>query len=361
MLLVEQNASLALDLADHAYLLETGRVVMSGPPSSKTTHPRVPQTRGRSSDPPLAVSSGVLKEATARMDIFDPAGRLGARHRRHLRQPGPGPGDDLPGDRRRELRPGRDGDVQHLPRVDDAAGGAAVLGGVLSPPWPSPSWAGCCIERVVIRPVENAPMLTIVIVCIGLLVILNSVAGWIYSYIQKPFPSPFPPKPIRIGNIVFGAHDLGAIGVTLVVLASLFVFFRFTTLGLAMRAAAQNPVSSRLCGIRVGWMLAVGLGPGRARRRGGRDDGGADRVPRPNMMAGILHLRLRLGHAGRLHQPGRGGGGRPARRGDREPGRHLREVHRHRAEADGGAGPDPHRAARQAERPVRPRHGPPGQ
>ena len=95
---------------------------------------------------------------------------------------------------------------------------------------------------------------------LGLLVILNSVAGWIYSYIQKPFPSPFPSKPIRIGNIVFGAHDLGAIGVTLVVLAVLYVFFRYTTLGLAMRAAAQNPASSRLCGIRVGWMLALGWG-----------------------------------------------------------------------------------------------------
>jgi len=119
---------------------------------------------------------------------------------------------------------------------------------------------GLAIERVVIRPVENAPVLTIVIVCIGLLVILNSVAGWVYSYIQKPFPSPFPEKPIRIGNVFFGAHDLGALGVTLVVLLSLYVFFRYTTLGLAMRAAAQNPVSSRLCGIRVGWMLGVGWG-----------------------------------------------------------------------------------------------------
>jgi branched-chain amino acid transport system permease protein len=48
--------------------------------------------------------------------------------------------------------------------------------------------------------------------------------------------------------------------VTLLVLLGLYVFFRFTTLGLAMRAAAQNPVSSRLCGIRVGWMLAIGWG-----------------------------------------------------------------------------------------------------
>src|SRR5437870_42984 len=119
---------------------------------------------------------------------------------------------------------------------------------------------GLLIERIVIRPVENAPVLAVVIVCIGLLVILNSVAGWIYSYIQKPFPSPFPGTPIRFGNVVFGAHDLGAIGITLVVLLFLYVFFRYTTLGLAMRAAAQNPVSSRLCGVRVGWMLAVGWG-----------------------------------------------------------------------------------------------------
>ena len=119
---------------------------------------------------------------------------------------------------------------------------------------------GLLIERVVIRPVENAPVLTIVIVTIGLLVIFNSLAGWIFSYVQKPFPSPFPKEPVRFGDIVIGAHDLGQIAVTLVVLACIFLFFRFTPLGLAMRAAAQNPVSSRLVGIRVGWMLALGWG-----------------------------------------------------------------------------------------------------
>jgi branched-chain amino acid transport system permease protein len=119
---------------------------------------------------------------------------------------------------------------------------------------------GLLIERVIIRPVENAPILSIVIVTLGLLVILTSVAGWIYSYIQKPFPSPFPSEPIKIGNIVFGAHDLGAIAITLVILLLLYLFFRYTTLGLAMRAAAQDPVSSRLCGIRVSWMLALGWG-----------------------------------------------------------------------------------------------------
>jgi len=119
---------------------------------------------------------------------------------------------------------------------------------------------GIVIERVLIRPVENAPILSIVMVTLGLLVICNSVAGWIWTYVQKPFPSPFSAEPYKVGNIVFGAHDLGQIEVTLFVLLCIYLFFRFTPLGLAMRAAAHNPVSSRLVGIRVGWMLALGWG-----------------------------------------------------------------------------------------------------
>ncbi|MCI0547761.1 MAG: branched-chain amino acid ABC transporter permease [Candidatus Rokubacteria bacterium] len=119
---------------------------------------------------------------------------------------------------------------------------------------------GVLIERVVIRPVENKPILTVVIVTLGLLVIANSMAGWIWTYVQKPFVSPFPSRPLVVGNIVFGGHDFGQIGLTLVVFLCIYLFFRFTPLGLAMRAAAQNPVSSRLCGIRVGWMLALGWG-----------------------------------------------------------------------------------------------------
>ena len=118
---------------------------------------------------------------------------------------------------------------------------------------------GMLIERVVIRPVENAPVLVVVVVFIGLLIILNSIAGWIYTYTIKSFPSPFPAEPL-FGIRYMSAHQLGAIGITLVVLAVLYVFFRFTPVGLAMRAAAQNPESSRLVGIRVGWMLALGWG-----------------------------------------------------------------------------------------------------
>jgi branched-chain amino acid transport system permease protein len=119
--------------------------------------------------------------------------------------------------------------------------------------------AGVVIERVIIRPVEHAPVLSIITVFVALLVIFNSVAGWIFTYTIKTFPSPFPEQPL-FGNRYISSHELGSIGITLAVLVALFVFFRFTPLGLAMRAVAQNPLSSRLVGIRVGWMLALGWG-----------------------------------------------------------------------------------------------------
>jgi branched-chain amino acid transport system permease protein len=117
---------------------------------------------------------------------------------------------------------------------------------------------GMVIERVVIRPVENAPVLAAVVVTIALLLIFNSLAGWIYTYTVQDFPSPFPDRPLL--HSLLTTRDLGVIAVTLIMLLLLFVFFRFTSTGLAMRAAAQNPASARLCGIRVGRMLAIGWG-----------------------------------------------------------------------------------------------------
>jgi branched-chain amino acid transport system permease protein len=118
---------------------------------------------------------------------------------------------------------------------------------------------GMAIERIIVRPFAKAPVLSVVIVFIGLLLIFYSVAGWLYTYTIKSFDSPFPDRP-WFGNVFMSSHESGAILVTFVVLALVYAFFRFTPLGLAMRAAAQNPASSRLVGIRVGWMLAIGWG-----------------------------------------------------------------------------------------------------
>ena len=118
---------------------------------------------------------------------------------------------------------------------------------------------GLVIERVVVRPFAKAPVLASVIVFIGLELIFNALAGWLYGYSIQEFELPFS-GPSWFGNVYMSAHESGAVVVSLCVLALVYAFFRFTPLGLAMRAAAQNPTSSRLVGIRVGWMLAIGWG-----------------------------------------------------------------------------------------------------
>jgi branched-chain amino acid transport system permease protein len=118
---------------------------------------------------------------------------------------------------------------------------------------------GVVIERVVVRPFAQAPILASVIVFIGLSFIFNAMAGFLYGYSTQSFDTPFNGRP-WFGNHVMSAHESGAVLVSLTVLALVFAFFRFTPLGLAMRAAAQNPVSARLVGVRVGWMLALGWG-----------------------------------------------------------------------------------------------------
>lgn len=118
---------------------------------------------------------------------------------------------------------------------------------------------GVLIERIIVRPIEDKPVLTVVVVFVGLLFILNSIAGWIYGYDLKSFPSPFPAN-AWYASPFMSAHELGMIAVTLGMLSLVFAFFRFTRLGLAMRAVALNPVSSKLVGIRVGWVLALGWG-----------------------------------------------------------------------------------------------------
>ena len=137
--------------------------------------------------------------------------------------------------------------------------------------WGVPYWAafvltvvlsfagGVVIERVVFKPLKDAPVLSHVVVFIALFAILNSAAGFIWDFTIKPFPSPFGPGSF-LGTGLLSNHQAGMIGVTLLVLALLWGFFRFTRTGLAMRAAASNPDSARLAGIRVGWMIALGWG-----------------------------------------------------------------------------------------------------
>src|ERR1043166_9382348 len=127
---------------------------------------------------------------------------------------------------------------------------------------------GVLIERVLFRPIHNAPLLSNLVAFIALFSILNSLAGFICDFNIKTFPTPFGNKPLFGANLI-GTHQAGMIGVTLAMLGLLYLFFRGTRIGLAMRAAAANPQSARLVGIRVGWMTALGWGMAGAVRSGG--------------------------------------------------------------------------------------------
>ncbi len=119
---------------------------------------------------------------------------------------------------------------------------------------------GVGLERVIIKPVERAPALTVAIVTLGLFFLLNGAAFWIWSPEQKYLRSAFSTRPVEIAGVQISIQDLGVIAVAIAAAILLAAFFRFTKPGLAMRAVVANPDSSRLLGIRVGWMLALGWG-----------------------------------------------------------------------------------------------------
>jgi branched-chain amino acid transport system permease protein len=119
---------------------------------------------------------------------------------------------------------------------------------------------GLGIQRVVIARVSDASVLTIVIITIGLVLTFNGLASLIWSAEVRAFPSPFPNETWQIGGVAISQQDVGTFLTVVVLVGLLWAFFQFTKVGLALRASALNPDASRLVGVRVGWMLAIGWG-----------------------------------------------------------------------------------------------------
>lgn len=119
---------------------------------------------------------------------------------------------------------------------------------------------GVGIERTIIRPVENGPVITIVIVTLGLAIFLTGLMSLIWGGGSHPFNGPFSTRTIDVGGVPVSVQDIGIVVVSFVLVGLLALFFRFTKLGLGLRAAALNRDSSELVGVRVGWMLAFGWG-----------------------------------------------------------------------------------------------------
>jgi branched-chain amino acid transport system permease protein len=119
---------------------------------------------------------------------------------------------------------------------------------------------GIVIQRVVIKPVERAPVLALVIITLGLATLINGLAGFIWGYVPRSFPSPFSADTIGVAGVFVSYRDLGVIAVSGLVLLAAYLLLQHTTVGLTMRAAAHHPEASRLLGVQVSWMLALGWG-----------------------------------------------------------------------------------------------------
>jgi branched-chain amino acid transport system permease protein len=118
---------------------------------------------------------------------------------------------------------------------------------------------GVVVQVAIIRPVQHS-VIAVVIVTVGLFVLIDGLVTWKWGADLKFMPAPFGNTVYHVGSVAFSLQDLGTLGVTIVSVLLLWVLFRFTKLGLAMRAAALRPASAALVGVRVNRMLAIGWG-----------------------------------------------------------------------------------------------------
>jgi branched-chain amino acid transport system permease protein len=119
---------------------------------------------------------------------------------------------------------------------------------------------GALVERVLIRPVENAPPLNAVIVALGLYTFLIAFAGMVWGATPRSFPAAFSIRGYDIGGtrVLFAPNDTFIVLVVVAVALGLAALFRATSVGLQMRAAAFKPEVAQLLGVRVGRMFTLG-------------------------------------------------------------------------------------------------------
>jgi branched-chain amino acid transport system permease protein len=119
---------------------------------------------------------------------------------------------------------------------------------------------GTVLELVLIRPVLHRSAIAAVIVTVGLFVLIDGIVNWIWGGDFKSMPSPFGTTIYHVGGVSIARLYIGMFVVVLISVLLVWVLFRFTKLGLGMRAAALRPAEAALVGVRVEWMLAIGWG-----------------------------------------------------------------------------------------------------
>lgn len=118
---------------------------------------------------------------------------------------------------------------------------------------------GAGLWSCVIKPIGHANRMAPIAALIGVYLIVNSASGLLWGYDTQTYPSPFE-KLGFLSNRFLQPHEVGTLATVFLVALALQLFFRYTRVGLAMRACVENPNSSHLVGIPVDRMLAIGWG-----------------------------------------------------------------------------------------------------
>lgn len=116
---------------------------------------------------------------------------------------------------------------------------------------------GIAIYFLLIRHVGDSSHLNQLVLTLGIFLAVHGAAGLIWGHTPTSFPRALEGSSIQLGPIFISPNELFVLFVTLVLASTLFVLFRFTRVGLAMRASSQDLTAARLMGINVNFVFMV--------------------------------------------------------------------------------------------------------
>ena len=125
---------------------------------------------------------------------------------------------------------------------------------------------GLLIERLTLRPLVGQPELAVIMMTIALASVLEGLATLIWGAQYKTYHKVLPTVTLKLGEISIPPESLIGLTVSIVAVAILLLFFRYTKIGLAMRATAEDLKVVQSVGIRattvyaVSWVIACVVG-----------------------------------------------------------------------------------------------------
>lgn len=119
---------------------------------------------------------------------------------------------------------------------------------------------GVVVERIFLRPIQNGPLISMMIMTLGLLMVLSGTAGWVWGHDPVSFPRTVSGRPFFVGDLIITRDSLLVLGVTVFMALVLYLVLRFTLAGVAIRATSQNARAARLMGVPVPKVYALTWG-----------------------------------------------------------------------------------------------------